>query len=264
MQDLKVSIIQCELIWEDTKLNLQNFDRLIDQISEETNLIVLPEVFNTGFTVNAEKYAEDETGEVLSWMQKKANNKNCVICGSLLFKENANYYNRLIWMQPNGEYQHYSKRHIFHIGAESESIKPGRKKLITNYKNWHFNPLICYDLRFPVWSKNKFEKGQFEYDVLIYVANWPASRAYPWKQLLIARAIENQAYVIGVNRIGTDGQGLNYQGDSIIIDPKGNILINAPALTEAVITTNLSAEMILNFRNKFNVGPDWDKFHITE
>jgi predicted amidohydrolase len=263
MQDLKICVIQSDLVWENVPANLEAFDAKLLQINEDVDLIVLPEVFNTGFPVDPEKFAETINGSSVNWMRKKAKLYNAVVTGSLLVNENGKFYNTLIWMQANGEFQTYSKRHVFHLGDEADTINPGTKQLVCSLNEWNIKPLICYDLRFPVWSKNTFANNKFEYDVLIYVANWPASRSYPWKQLLIARALENQSYVIGVNRIGKDEVGNAYSGDTMIIDPKGQIIANVKPNKEASIVFSLSAKMITDFRNKFNVGYDWDRFEIV-
>jgi len=262
MQDLKIYILQSDLIWEDIQANLKAFDKKIAQITRPVDLIVLPEVFNTGFPVDPEKFAEPLSGQTVCWMREKAQQMKAVITGSILMNDEGKFYNTLVWMQPDGNFQIYSKRHVFHLGDEADTINPGNEQLVCNLNGWKIKPLICYDLRFPVWSKNTFRDGKFEYDVLIYVANWPASRSYPWKQLLIARAIENQSYVIGVNRIGKDEKGNSYSGDSLIIDPKGKIISNIKPNQEDICQLNLSAKMLNDFRDKFNVGYDWDAFQI--
>ena len=262
MQDLSVCVLQSDLIWEDISGNLLAFDHKIAQISKPVDLIVLPEVFNTAFPVDPEKFAETFNGLTVKWMREKAQQLNTTITGSLLISEKGKYYNTLVWMPPDGNFQNYSKRHVFHLGDETDTISPGKEQLVCSLNGWKIKPLICYDLRFPVWSKNSFREGQFEYDILIYVANWPASRSYPWKQLLIARAIENQSYVMGVNRIGKDEVGNSYSGDSLIIDPKGQIISDIKPNQEEIFHIDLSAKMLNDFREKFNVGYDWDTFHL--
>lgn len=262
MQNLKVTLIQSDLFWEDIQGNLTKFDNHINTINEQTDLIILPEVFNTGFPVDPHKFAEVIDGPTINWLKDKSAEKNCTITGSILIKEGENFYNTLIWMSPDGQYSSYAKRHVFHLGDEAESIKPGNENIITSLNSWNIRPLICYDLRFPIWSKNTYQNNQFEYDLLIYVANWPAARSYPWRQLLIARAIENQAYVIGVNRIGIDGLGNKYSGETMVIDPKGQIILDFESGIESVKTLELSLAVLKNFRDKFNVGPDWDQFTI--
>ncbi len=262
MQDLKVSIVQTDLIWEDIPANLLKIENQIKAVDKSSDLIILPEVFNTGFPVDPHKFAEKEGGITLEWMANIAKQKNCVITGSILFEEADKFYNRLIWMHPNGNYDSYSKRHVFTLGDEADSIQPGRESKILTLKDWNIKPLICYDLRFPVWAKNTYSEIGFGYDILIYVANWPEARAFVWKQLLIARAIENQAFVIGVNRVGKDGSDNNYSGDTQIINPKGQIISDFEANTEQVKTFTLSRKSLQDFRSKFNVGLDWDLFSI--
>lgn len=262
MQDLNIAIIQSDLIWEDIQANLDAFEAKLERLDNNADLIILPEAFNTGFPVDPEKFAETYEGKSVHWMRKRAKQFNAVITGSILISDNGKYYNMLIWMQPDGKFKTYAKRHVFHLGDEADTIEPGQHRLICELKGWKIKPLICYDLRFPVWSKNTFKNEEFEYDLLIYVANWPTPRRYPWKQLLIARAIENQAYAIGVNRIGTDGTGISYSGDSMIIDPKGHILADGGENQEVIMHYSLSATMITDFRKKFNVGYDWDQFQL--
>lgn len=262
MQDLNICVLQSNLIWEDVHGNLMAFDHRLKQITKPVDLIVLPEVFNTGFPVDPEKFAEPLTGATVNWMSEKARQLDAVVTGSMLVNEEGKFYNTLVWMQADGNFQTYSKRHVFHLGDEADTINPGREQLVCDLNGWKIKPLICYDLRFPVWSKNTFQDGKFEYDVLIYVANWPASRSHPWKQLLIARAIENQSYVIGVNRIGKDEVGNCYSGDSLIIDPKGQIISDFKPNQEGMGQLNLSAKMLNDFREKFNVGYDWDQFQL--
>jgi predicted amidohydrolase len=264
MQDLKVSIIQSDLVWKDVQSNLASFEFDIDQINENTDLIVLPEMFNTGFVVDPEDVAEDMNGISLQWLKKQAQKKQAVICSSLIIQENKNYYNRLIWMNPNGSFQFYNKRHLFSLGGEHHKFTGGAENLIVELKGWKIKLLVCYDLRFPVWAKNNYINGVYDYDMLIYIANWPASRRDPWMSLLKARAIENQAYVIGVNRIGTDGTGLAHAGDSNIYDAKGKKLVQHLGDTEFAETVMLSKSVLDNFREKFTVGLDWDRFSIEK
>lgn len=261
---MKVTYIQTQLYWEDREKNLRHFDALIHSIKEETQVILLPEMFTTGFSMNPKKTAEPANGQTLKWMQQKAKEKKAVICGSVAVKDRENYFNRLFWVLPNGEFHTYNKRHLFSMGKEHEHFKAGAKKLITPYEGWNFCPLICYDLRFPVWSRNKFKanEGVWDYDVLIYVANWPEARTYAWKQLLIARAIENQCYVIGVNRIGKDGNGITHAGESLVIDPKGTVISQPNAHLECIETLALDRSLLDEFRTGFPVGRDADVFSV--
>jgi omega-amidase len=262
MPDLKIALIQADLFWEDRAANLKHFDALLGQINEKVDLIILPEVFTTAFPVDPEKFADTIDGPAIKWLKDKAAELNCTIMGSVLLKISNAYYNTLISMCPDGTFDQYSKRHVFHLGDEADTINPGIERLSIKIDNWKIRPLICYDLRFPVWSKNTYTDDEFEYDLLIYVANWPASRSYPWKQLLIARAIENQAFVIGLNRVGKDGMGNHYSGDSMLVDPKGQIQKILKSDQEELSIVDISYQTLIDFRKKFNVGPDWDHFTI--
>jgi predicted amidohydrolase len=263
MQDLKIAYIQADLIWEDAQANRSAFNSKISELTEKVDLIVLPETFTTGFPVDPNQFAETEEGETIAWMKTISKKTDSVICGSFLMKKEDKFFNSLVWMRPDGTFETYDKRHVFRMGGEHKLIEPGKKILHTELKGWNIRPLICYDLRFPVWSRNSYQNGKFAFDLLIYVANWPAVRSYPWKQLLIARAIENQCFVLGVNRIGTDLNGIGYSGDSCLIDPKGNIVSMATPSVEEVIITTLSIKEILQFRENFQVGLDWDNFVLS-
>ena len=267
MQDLNVTIIQSDLIWENVEQNIDNFTKYINSISDNTDLIVIPEMFNTGFAMNTEKLAEDINGNTIQWMANIAKQKNCVLTGSLIIKENNHFYNSLIWMSPDGTYERYDKRHLFRMGLEHDYFTAGNKKLIVELNGWKFLPLVCYDLRFPVWSRKRFYKTQDiqagnEYDCLIYVANWPESRSNVWKTLLAARAMENQSFVIGVNRIGKDGKDINYSGDSVVLDSYGKALTTTQTNMHSVETVTLSYNKLLKHRENFSVGLDSDEFQI--
>ena len=258
MKDLKITTIQTSLHWENVDENLLHFSKMIDGV-EASDIIVLPEMFTTGFTMSPDKLAEEHAGKGLQWMQQKAKEKNAVIVGSISVKDNGNYYNRLYWAKPDGTYEFYDKRHLFRMGNEHQHYTAGNKKLVLEYKGWKICPLVCYDLRFPVWSRNKKENT---YDVLIYVANWPEVRSYPWKQLLIARAIENQSYVIGVNRIGEDGNGIAHSGDTSMINPRGEIISKTQPHQDKAETVALSYTYLQDFRKVFPVMLDGDDFDI--
>lgn len=276
---MKVTLIQTELFWEDAKRNREHFSKLIENIKEKTDIIVLPEMFSTGFSMNPKKVAEASNGEGLKWMQKQARLKQAVVTGSLAVEENGNYYNRLFWVEANGNYQTYDKRHLFRMAKEDSFYTAGTKKIITQIGAWKICPLICYDLRFPVWSRNRFQlaagrsreaggsqqelAGSWDYDVLIYVANWPEVRSYPWKQLLIARAIENQCYVVGVNRIGNDGNGYGHSGDSVVLNPRGETISTIKTNEESIETIELDKYYLEEFRKNFPVGLDADGFHLS-
>lgn len=262
MNDLKITIIQSDLVWENPGQNLANFDKKIDALTVQPDIIVLPETFNTGFSINPEKCAESMEGSTVKWMQQKAKDKDCVIVGSLLVKENGLVFNRMVWMHPDGSYSTYDKRHLFRMSDEYKLMNSGFERKVISIKGWKINLLICYDLRFPVWSKNTYKDGNYEFDLMLYVANWPAARSHIWQCLLKARAIENQAFVVGVNRIGKDGNGTEHSGDSMIIDPQANILLQANAAKEEIHSVMLSHKFLQEFRNKFTVGMDWDNFSV--
>jgi predicted amidohydrolase len=261
--ELNITLIQSNLYWEDVNQNLSQFDDMLNQLQSQTDLIILPEMFNTGFSMSPIDIAESMDGPTIEWMRQKATKLNCAITGSLAVLENGMYYNRLIWMHPDGTYSFYNKRHLFRMGNEQHHFVQGEERLIVEFQGWKICPLVCYDLRFPVWSRNQYSESGYEYDLLIYVANWPASRAAVYKNLLVARAIENLCYVAGVNRIGTDGNGIVHQGDSTVIDFKGNHLCILPVQHSAPFTVQINRTNLENFRKKFQVGPDWDHFEIT-
>jgi len=257
MQKLTVSIIQANLVWEDVDTNLKAFTKKIQSI-ESTDLIVLPETFSTSFSMNSETLAEPMNGKTMSWMAEIAQNKNAVVAGSAILKENNQIFNRFIWMHPNGSFEKYDKRHLFRMGNEHNHFTAGKERLIVELKGWKICPQICYDLRFPVWSRNKKQ----EYDLLLYVANWPEVRTAAWEKLLYARAIENQCYVAAVNRIGVDGEGVNCIGNSMFIDPKGELIWKAADAKEESSTTEIYLDELNDFRKKFPVGMDADDFEV--
>jgi omega-amidase len=265
MKDLVITLIQTELHWENPVENRKMFSQKIDAV-EKTDLIILPEMFGTGFTMNAAHVAEDMQGPTVNWMRERAAEKSACICGSLVIKEKNQYYNRLIWMRADGSCETYDKRHLFRYANEQDHYQSGSHKLIVELNGWKICPLVCYDLRFPVWSRNTWEQKSGDltaaYDLLIYVANWPERRNYPWKTLLAARAIENQAYVAGVNRVGNDNQQVSHSGDSALLNFKGEILSHFPAGKSAVETLTLSSQELFEFRKSFPVGMDADKFKL--
>jgi omega-amidase len=258
MSALTITIIQSNLHWENKAANLAMFAKKINGIKEKTEIIILPEMFSTGFSMQSKTLAETMNGETVTWMKKTAAEKKAIITGSIIAEENGKYFNRLIWMLPNGESGHYDKRHLFAFAEEDKFYSPGEKRLVASVKGWKINLLICYDLRFPVWAR---QGGEAEYDLLIYVANWPERRIHAWKTLLQARAIENQCYVAAVNRVGDDGNNIHYSGDSMIIDPLGEILYQKSQL-EDVFTFTLQKEKLEEVRNKFPFLKDADNFFI--
>lgn len=265
MQDLRLAYIQTGLSWEEKAENLKRFDEHFGNIPGEVDLIVLPEMYNTGFSINPERFAEGMDGPGVDYLRRKAKEFNAVIMASLLIKaETGGFVNRLIAAHPGGKCEIYDKRHLFRLSEEYRIISGGYERLVVKVKGWKIRPLVCYDLRFPVWSKNTYTEGKYEYDVIVFVANWPASRSNVWKTLLTARAMENQVYCIGVNRIGNDGNGTWHSGDSMVIDAKGNILSSVPEGVEAVRTVNLSMKDLELYRDSFTLGMDWDRFSIEK
>jgi omega-amidase len=263
MSDLKVTLIQTNLHWENIEENLRMFDEKINAIQERTEIVILPEMFSTGFSMAPERLAQTMDGSAVQWMKKKAAEKNIILTGSLIIEEDGHYVNRLIWMQPNGVYGIYDKRHLFGYAGEHEHYQAGDKRLIAQVKGWKICLNVCYDLRFPVWSRNAIspETGAPEYDVLINVANWPERRSTPWKTLIHARAIENQCYAIGVNRVGNDGNNIYHSGDSSLIDPLGEILYRK-SNEEDIFTTTLERSRLDEVRKNFPFLKDADKFQV--
>lgn len=262
MQDLKVTIVQSDLAWRNPEQNLSHFDKLIHKIGEPTDLIVLPEVFTTGFTMHPRPLSEKLRGRTLKWMFCKAIEMKSAIVGSYAVEVQGKLFNRLYVMYPNGRSVFYDKRHLFRMADEDKFFTAGDKRLIFKVKGWKLGAMICYDLRFPVWSRNIFDDGAYGYDGLVYVANWPEVRSNIWKTLLAARAIENQAYVVGVNRIGTDGNGISHSGDSMVVDPWGAKMTETRANQESVETVTLSASKLESFRKSIPFGMDWEKFEL--
>lgn len=264
MQDLKVALVQSDIVWDDIPANLSAFGEKLRMIRHQPDLIVLPEMFSTGFTMNIEKCAETINGSALAWMKEQAKAMNSLVAGSLLVADKGKYYNRLFWVKPDGRVHFYNKRHLFSMANEQYRISQGKDKIITTLNGWNFCLQICYDLRFPVWSKNNFINGKFDYDVLVYVANWPEVRSPAYKSLLMARAIENQCYVIWVNRVGNDNNRIFHSGDSMVIDPSGKIIAQAAPGKEETLCLTLSGSALVDFREKFKFSSDWDHFTIQK
>ncbi len=263
MQHLKISLIQSGLHWEDIEKNLEMFTRIIRDIDGQADLIVLPEMFTTGFTREPRPVAEPMEGRSMQWMEQMAREKGSVVTGSLVVRENEKYYNRLVWMPPDGKYAIYNKNHLFTFAGEDKSFEPGREQLIVELKGWKIMLSICYDLRFPVWCRNSYSKERgFKYDCLLNVANWPEARSHAWRILLMGRAIENQAYVVGVNRVGKDGNDILYSGDSAVISPQGDNLSNIMPFKETTETVVMTRCQLDDFRNNFRSWADWDGFSM--
>lgn len=271
MSTLNVTLIQSNLHWENIPANLEMFEQKINAVEDRMELVVLPEMFSTGFSMKAIGLAEKMDGTTIKWMASMAASKNIILTGSVIIEENGKYFNRLIWMLPNGQFGYYDKRHRFAYAGEDQYYSAGNKRFIASVKGWKINLMICYDLRFPVWSRQTVPvrspeidgKGSSEpeYDILIYVANWPERRVHAWKTLLQARAIENQCYVVGVNRIGNDGNGIYYSGDSMIIDAMGELLYTKTH-EEFVHTITLEKEPLNLIRSKLPFLKDADRFLI--
>lgn len=263
MQDLKITIVQKDLSWKDRDKNLSGFEQILKGLLG-TDVLLLPEMFSTGFVVDCKGIAEDDNGTTVQWMKKMAKEKNCAVAGSVAIEDGGKYFNRFYWVLPGGDFMKYDKRHLFGFAGESEHFSEGHTNTLIEYKGWKFLPQICYDLRFPVWSRNKFENGEYDYDCLIYVANWPDVRSDAWRSLLQARAIENMSFCVGVNRVGYDGNQIKHRGDSMVFSPTGELISNTMAYKESVETVLLSAEHIMTFRKKFPFAANWDKFTVTD
>lgn len=253
MQNLKITLIQAEPVWEDINDNLALFDNKIHNIIEKTDLIILPEMFTTGFSMNAANLAQDINGSSITWLQKNSRQINADIVGSIIFKSNDLYFNRLLWAKPDGRLFTYDKKHLFRFAGEDKVYSAGVENITVELNGWKIRPFICYDLRFPAWTRNI----KNEYDIAVFIANWPDKRSMHWKSLLQARAIENQCYVLGVNRVGVDGNGLFYSGDSSVIDPLGNIIFQKHK-KECSYTTVLSYNTLEEYRKTFPAWMDAD------
>lgn len=256
--EMNISVIQPDIIWEDKPANFANLQGLIAPHFNKTDIVILPEMFNTGFSMNPEKLGESNSGETVEWMKNLSVKGNFGICGSFIVRENQTFLNRWFFVTPGADLWYYDKRHLFSMGGEDRLFTSGRSRLIFSFRGFRISPYICYDLRFPVWSRN-----HNEFDLIIYAANWPEVRRNVWTTLLKARAIENQCYVAGSNRIGTDGAGIKYCGDSMIINPRGDIISSAEMPAESSVTAELSLTDLNDFRKKFPVTDDADDFTIN-
>lgn len=259
MDPLRISLVQYDIIWEDPYSNRLKLDQLLAPLRGKTDLVLLPEMFTTGFSMNARELAENMDGKTLKWMQMQASSIGAALAGSVIIGENNHFYNRFVFVTPNGEIYTYDKRHLFSVGGEDQYFTPGNKKNVIRYNGWNIALFICYDLRFPVWSRTSGEA-----DLMLFTANWPENRKNVWKTLIKARAIENQLYTAGVNRTGRDGSGVAYFGGSAVIDPKGKKITRLPDRSDMVVTTSLSMEELLRFRAKFPVSRDADPFKILD
>lgn len=260
---LKIACVQTDIIARNPSENFRHLDELFAKIQDDRDIIILPETFTTGFPAEPELFAEDENGPTMTWLRQKAKERNCVICGSFItsFSQQP-YHNTLVWMNPDGTYHTYNKRHTF-MGGEKEQLRCGQDLVTINYKGWKIRPFVCYDLRFPVWLRNTYKGGEFEYDLAILIANWPQPKAYIWNTLLSARAIENQAYFIGVNRVGTDHNNVPYIGGTKIVNAKGRTVAEIAGDKENILEAEIDMESMSSFRNHFIVHKDWDDFKIV-
>lgn len=253
--NLRISFLQFNPLWENVEVNLQHLDQQVNGV--DADILILPEAFATGFSMDAKKVAQSMNGEIVAWMKRKSKEHKIAICGSVFIEENDKFLNRFIWVDPQ-QMCFYDKRHLFSLGNEDQNYNRGHEQVIIEFKGWKIFPQICYDLRFPVWSRNTFN-----YDLMINVANWPEPRHEVWNTLLKARAIENQSYVVAVNRLGVDGNKVSHRGDSMVIDAKGNVLRDA-AQNPDLMTTELDLILLHQFREKFNTLKDGDVFSLQD
>lgn len=269
---LKIACVQSDIIARDPSANFKHLDEVFKKIQDDRDIIILPETFTTGFPAEAELFAEDENGPTMTWLREKAKERNCVICGSFItnFRQQPSSdsqimknHNTLVWMNPDGSYHTYAKRHTFSMGGEKE-LDNGENLITIEYKGWRIRPFICYDLRFPVWLRNDYNEGDFEYDLAILIANWPVQKSYIWNTLLSARAIENQAYYIGVNRVGVDHNEVSYIGETKVVNGKGRTVSTIEGDKEGILEVEIDKQSLTDFRNYFTVHRDWDKFEILK
>ncbi len=263
MNALRISLIQGETRWHDAAGNRDYYAGLIAPLAGQTDLVILPETFMSGFSNDTVTQAEDMDGPALGWLQAQARGLRAVVTGSVVIRDGDGVYNRLVWMRPDGSFETYDKRHLFRMANEHERYAGGRERLLVELDGWRVCPQVCYDLRFPVWLRNRHDgdSGRFDYDLILFVANWPAPRREPWRTLLRARAIENLAYCIGVNRVGRDGNDIDYAGDSAAIDPLGRALVDLGA-QEQVVTVTLDPALLSDFRERFPAHRDADHFQL--
>jgi len=266
MQDLRISLVQGATRWHDPAGNREYYANLIAPLHGITDVVLLPETFTSGFSNDAIDQAETMDGPTVEWLRAQARKLDAVICGSVQLRAADHHgehkvFNRLLWVTPDGQVQHYDKRHLFRYANEHKRYAAGSERLTVECKGWRICPLVCYDLRFPVFSRNQFDGERLDYDLLLYVANWPSARAYAWKTLLRARAIENLSYVAGLNRVGGDGNGLNYSGESAVIDFLGHPVSECTD-AEVVVTTTLQAAELAAHRRRFPAMLDGDGFTL--
>ena len=252
---LNITLLQTDIVWEDKDINLEHYSAMLAGITGKKQVVVLPEMFSTGFSMAPEQLAEPMDGPTMQWMVRMAAQHRCILTGSLMIKEDGQYYNRMLWVQPDGHIGHYDKRHLFAYAGEDKHYTPGETRQIVSVNGWGILLQVCYDLRFPLWARNQGD----EYDVLLYVANWPQQRNLAWKTLLQARAIENQCYVVGVNRVGSDAKNNLYSGDSSVFGPLGEMIWQETG-SEAIYTATLQRDHLLKTRTDLPFLADRDKF----
>lgn len=258
MNEIKVALLQCPLHWEDPEANRQAFENRLNSM-EEVDIAFLPEMFSTGFSMDPSSLAETMNGPTLEWMKRLSEKLGCVLTGSVIIEEDGHYFNRLLWVEPEGKVKHYDKRHRFSYAGEHKEYTAGVDRPTWEWNGWRIRPQVCYDLRFPVWSRN-----DDDYDLLFYVANWPERRSYPWKSLLTARAIENMSYVVGLNRVGEDGNGIAHSGDSRVIDSLGESVAEAKPRKEEILYATLTKHHLSSTRERFQFLADRDSFEVKE
>ena len=252
--NLKISCIQNDVITRNPEANRRHLDKMLKSV-ENTDIIVFPETFTTGFPADPNEFAEEVGGPTMQWMREKAAENNCAVCGTIILKNNG-FYNSFIWMEPDGRYHLYNKRHLFTMGGEI-GLNRGEERITIEYKGWRIRPFVCYDMRFPVWNRNSFKDGKYEYDLAVFTAEWPEKKSEVWNTLLRARAIENQAYIVGVNRVGIDDSNIKYKGETMILNMKGRVVAQATE-DECVVTGEINMEDLVAFREYFRVAKDWD------
>jgi len=262
MTTLKIALLQPDIHWKSPQKNHAMFDELLSAHAGKADAFVLPEMFSTGFVSDPASIAEQADGETFYWLKQSAARHGCAIAGSVVVCENDKYFNRFIWMNPDGSHYSYDKKHLFSLGNENVEYTPGAQQVVFEFKGWKIKPLICYDLRFPVWARNSFSEGEFDYDILLLTANWPASRKLHWRQLILARAIENQCYAVGVNRRGKDGNGWQYTGGSTLATPDGKWLPELEDVDNDVVIVELNKTDLTQYRTSFPFARDWDGFRL--
>lgn len=258
INDLRIALLQQDIIWEDPRSNFGHIEDILSENTEPFDLLILPETFNTGFSQNARSLAEKPDGKTFAWCGKMAREHGCKVMASWYVVENGDVYNRLYCIGNEGEASHYDKRHTFRLSTESHDVRCGESPMVVELNGWKISPFVCYDLRFPTWCRNSFRNDAFAYDIAVFVANWPASRSKAWKTLLQARALENQCYAIGVNRVGKDGQDTPHAGNSMVVSPNGNVIHQTEENHEELKVFSLNNSNLERYREKYPFHLDWD------